>query len=763
MFFKYDFNKGNLVINLEGEEKKIKNSERINNVTELYYYPEFNFASSEFNLVYLLYLKNNTLASVSRRIIIKICKENCSCDESNAYCTGCLEDFVNYKFTQNCLGKDDLFGKFLSNGIYYDCYEMCKTCSQYSEGLPDMKCSSCYTERGDYKEGNNCYEKICENLFYFDKDRGIKICLNITICPKEYPIQKENTKQCIQEQKYNEHSSIEDSSIIETQYSLETSNYSENKDSPKTDEISEKLKLNDEESSEISKTEQSSEIQKFEEISDSQKSEEIIETSESEENSEISIIIEENENFFCNYIINLIKEEVGMENIDKINETYSILSNGIKNGNISLFKKDIIIFGVNITYQLTNSESQKNASHNSNVSIIDLGECEKIIKRNISYENDPTPLLILKIDVKKFETKSTAVEYEVYNPYTKEKIDLSICSNTTIAIYAPSFLTDQEISLYNHLDGQGYDLFEANNSFYIDPCTPYTSENGTDVSLKDRKIYYHNEKIVLCEDNCQYIKYYTQNNKAYCKCSVKNSVNVYNDQEFYPQILLENFYKIETYANFEVLFCYKLVFSSKGIKNNICFYILLILLTSFLTSMIINLFSAIKKLEQIIFKIFQDRFMYYFMQKIIKEGRKRRNEKQKEYQQNKNEKGEDKPKPKLNWLKRLKLASNNISPKIKEINLYNLKESENKDEIAIKKGKKLKMLNDSLIKISDSKEYSNKNILNLKNLKKKKHVLGNIIKENNKDKIFNSNNINQYGNNKFIFYNTFKEIKNKYK
>ena len=237
MFFKYDLNKGNLVINIEGEEKKIESSQRINNVTELYYYPEFNITSSEFNLVYLLYLKNNTLASVSRRIIIKICKENCSCDESNAYCTGCLEDFVIYNYPQNCIRKDDLFGKFLSNGIYYDCYEMCKSCSQYSEGLPDMKCLSCYIERGDYKEGNNCYEKICENLFYMDKDTGRKICLNITICPKEYPIQKENTKQCIQD-------SIEDSSIIETQHYLETSKYSEDKDSSKIEEsseISEKL------------------------------------------------------------------------------------------------------------------------------------------------------------------------------------------------------------------------------------------------------------------------------------------------------------------------------------------------------------------------------------------------------------------------------------------------------------------------------------------------------------------------------------------
>ena len=53
---------------------------------------------------------------------------------------------------------------------------------------------------------------------------------------------------------------------------------------------------------------------------------------------------------------------------------------------------------------------------------------------------------------------------------------------------------------------------------------------------------------------------------------MKSNVNVESDQEFSPQVLLEKFYKVDTYANFEILFCYKLVFSSKGLKENICFY-----------------------------------------------------------------------------------------------------------------------------------------------------------------------------------------------
>ena len=33
----------------------------------------------------------------------------------------------------------------------------------------------------------------------------------------------------------------------------------------------------------------------------------------------------------------------------------------------------------------------------------------------------------------------------------------------------------------------GYDLFNENDSFYTDICSTFTSENGTDMTLADRK------------------------------------------------------------------------------------------------------------------------------------------------------------------------------------------------------------------------------------------------------------------------------------
>ena len=120
---------------------------------------------------------------------------------------------------------------------------------------------------------------------------------------------------------------------------------------------------------------------------------------------------------------------------------------------------------------------------------------------------------------------------------------------------------------------------------------------------------------------------------------------------------------------------------------------MLVLLALFLTSMIINLFSAMKKIDEIIFKIFQDRFMFYFLQKIIVEGRKKRNGKvDNELIDVNNGNGK-----KLTWLERLKLARNkrinesspiegdssNILP---NKNLYHVNEKSKKKEKKKKKG-----------------------------------------------------------------------------
>ena len=73
-----------------------------------------------------------------------------------------------------------------------------------------------------------------------------------------------------------------------------------------------------------------------------------------------------------------------------------------------------------IIYTLSTTENQKD-NKNKNVSNIDLGLCETMLK-NHYHINENETLLILKIDIYKKELLIPIVEYEVYNIKTKGKI-----------------------------------------------------------------------------------------------------------------------------------------------------------------------------------------------------------------------------------------------------------------------------------------------------------------------------------------------------
>ena len=88
-----------------------------------------------------------------------------------------------------------------------------------------------------------------------------------------------------------------------------------------------------------------------------------------------------------------------------------------------------------------------------------------------------------------------------YIIHIKDKTNLEIFTNTIITISAPINLTKEETSLYESVIEQGYDIFDGNISFYQDFSSSYTSENGTDVIIADRKSYYFNEDIISILNN----------------------------------------------------------------------------------------------------------------------------------------------------------------------------------------------------------------------------------------------------------------------
>ena len=285
-----------------------------------------------------------------------------------------------------------------------------------------------------------------------------------------------------------------------------------------------------------------------------------------------------------NYLTELIISNKTNCSIDDMIESKCSLS--FSNGNITDIynqiksqiksNKSMIISTEKITFQISPLKEQK-SNNNPNVSSIDLGDCEEKIKqtRGLTEEDD---LIIYKIDIKSEDLSTTYVQYEIYDPRNYSYISLDICEGLFINVYTPVTLKESTESLFNRMSGSGYDLFNLNDSFYNDICSTYTTKDGTDLTLLDRKnlIYDNNANISMCQEGCTLLNYNATLKKANCDCKVQTEetkTNV-NEVDFNKKDIASSFYKTLTNSNFLVLKCYKLVFSKKGQKNNIGSYIM---------------------------------------------------------------------------------------------------------------------------------------------------------------------------------------------
>ena len=230
---------------------------------------------------------------------------------------------------------------------------------------------------------------------------------------------------------------------------------------------------------------------------------------------------------------------------------------------------------------MTTTENQKNNS-NKNVSTIDLGDCEQKLKR--AYDIDQSlPLIIFKIDYFSPDSLIPIIGYEIYHPITKEKLDLSHCKDILIKLNIPVNIDESKLYKY-----------DPNSEFYTDNCFSYTSENGTDLILNDRKQEYSNNNLALCEGNCNYTGYDKDNKQSSCNCNVKNKMDLISEIIEKPIDSNEDNKETDSSSksssgssNIISIKCTKALFSKEGLKNNISSYILLLFLGQFLISILL--------------------------------------------------------------------------------------------------------------------------------------------------------------------------------
>ena len=241
---------------------------------------------------------------------------------------------------------------------------------------------------------------------------------------------------------------------------------------------------------------------------------------------------------------------------------------------------NLIVKGDKIKCQILTTESIKN-NGNNDISKIEFNECEKKIKNE--YQIDY--IIIEKIDI--IINNKTFVKYDLFNPNKKEaKIDLSICKNDKIEVFTPIQMADEYAKNYYKIGEQGYNILDANDNFYNDICSQFTSDDNTDMILLDRKKSYYNINITQCEAGCSYKNVDFTQKQLQCQCPINNEFKISN-LEFDKNDFINSFYNVRKYSNLKVVKCLKLIFSKKGQYMNYGSYLLTPIIILFLICQII--------------------------------------------------------------------------------------------------------------------------------------------------------------------------------
>ena len=144
------------------------------------------------------------------------------------------------------------------------------------------------------------------------------------------------------------------------------------------------------------------------------------------------------------------------------------------------------------------------------------------------------------------------VEYNVYAKLFGKNLinlNLTICEKSKISISIPIILNED------------IDKFNSSSGYYNDICYTTTSEDGTDILIKDRQTEFCDKNKIICKENCDFTEYDYNTLVAKCSCEVKECSNSFVDMNINKAKILDNFKNIKNFINFNFLICYKKLYS----------------------------------------------------------------------------------------------------------------------------------------------------------------------------------------------------------
>ena len=267
----------------------------------------------------------------------------------------------------------------------------------------------------------------------------------------------------------------------------------------------------------------------------------------------------------------------------------------------------------NYKAQVGNTSSEMTFLNPENdMPVIDLGYCETLLKEANGIPLDQS-LIMIKIENTQEDNindqKNKILDVDVFDPITLKKLNLSVCDNTTIDVYTPLIMSETNEEIYKNLIDEGYDPFDLSDKFYREICTPYTSENGTDVLLDEREEFVYSTIIneSRCMSNCEYASYSLDTKYMKCECPVNNTYTTLDIKHISGENIYMSFMSVFKSTNYKVMICYNLVFNLKIFVHNFGSILSLICFGVYIIFMIIYCIREISPLKVHISKlIFKD-------------------------------------------------------------------------------------------------------------------------------------------------------------
>ena len=200
------------------------------------------------------------------------------------------------------------------------------------------------------------------------------------------------------------------------------------------------------------------------------------------------------------------------ENLEDLFTSDSYNTFGLDSG------KDEVIEIDKVKVVLTSSQNQK-ININNNMTNINLGECENILRQVYNLSDNDT-FYIKMIEVFQEGMKIPKIEYDIYSKGEEgnlKRLDLNLCKDSKVSLSIPVNIVDD------------LDKLNSSSDYYNDFCYTTTSDSGTDITLNDRKYEFSSKTV--CQDDCDFIGYNYTTKKAKCSCETKVSSSSFADMK----------------------------------------------------------------------------------------------------------------------------------------------------------------------------------------------------------------------------------------